>query len=197
MVGVYIACRVNGRRFTVEQTTVSELLGPLETWWDDYARSMRRRNMSARTAHLYRRAYLRFWVRRQDFLTLRGKTGLRVVPIFAATGEPWRGTCAPAPTTRPPSAPTPCGWAARGRSGDSGISQLLARRCKLAGLPRINPHRFRHTFAHQFRAQGGDPVDLMYLSGWKTLAMTERYGAATAAERARNAHRRMGLGDRL
>jgi site-specific recombinase XerD len=51
----------NSRRFTLEQTRVSELLEPLETWWDDYARSMRRRNMSARTAHLYRRAYLRFW----------------------------------------------------------------------------------------------------------------------------------------
>lgn len=31
------------------------------TWWDDYARSMRRRNMSEGTARLYHRAYLRFW----------------------------------------------------------------------------------------------------------------------------------------
>lgn len=33
----------------------------VEVWWDDYARSLRRRNLSERTAHLYRRAYLRFW----------------------------------------------------------------------------------------------------------------------------------------
>ncbi len=29
-----------------------------------------------------------------------------------------------------------------------GISQMLARRCDEAGLERIHPHQFRHTFAH-------------------------------------------------
>jgi hypothetical protein len=37
----------------------------------------------------------------------------------------------------------------------------------------------------------------VYLAGSKSLAMTERYGKSAAAERAREAHRRIGLGDRL
>lgn len=296
----------------------------VETWWDDYARSIQRRNMSERTSHLYRRAYLRFWRwaldddneadiepdpavvtrdhinswvdmlrdevspqtvaiywrtlrpfftwfeseaehpnpfdgadvpgepdmppsviqldditallgackgkgfadrrdnaiirvlydtgcrlgeltgihlpdwdRRQDFLTLRGKTGMRVVPVSASTGEAL-ARYVRARSNHPDAGKTEALWLGRkGPLRDSGVNQLLARRCREAGLPRINPHRFRHTFSHQFRLQGGDPVDLMYLAGWSSLAMTERYGRSAAAERAREAHRRLGLGDRL
>jgi site-specific recombinase XerD len=292
----------------------------VETWWDDYARSLRRRNLSDRTAHLYRRAYLRFWRwapdvgvapdpaavttatinawvdmlrdevapqtvaiywrtlrpffawwaketdatnpfdgadvpgepqnppdvvalddvrallatcsgkdfasrrdnaiirtlfdtgcrrgelinltvadwdRRQDFLTLRGKTGMRVVAISPSTGEAMARYLR-ARSSHPAATKSDALWlGGKGPLRDSGVSQLLARRCRQAGLPRLHPHQFRHTFSHQFRAQGGDPVDLMYLAGWKSLAMTERYGRSAAAERAREAHRRLGLGDRL
>ncbi len=76
-----------------------------------------------------------------------------------------------------------------GPLSDSGIAQLLARRCREAGLPRIHAHQFRHTFAHEWRVDGGDPNDLMRLAGWKSPQMLARYGASAADSRARAAYR--------
>jgi integrase len=74
---------------------------------------------------------------------------------------------------------------------------MLRRRCDDAGIEHINPHRFRHTWAHEFRAQGGSEGDLMYLAGWSSTAMAHRYGSSAAAERAQQAARALSLGDRL
>jgi integrase len=74
---------------------------------------------------------------------------------------------------------------------------MLNRRCDEAGVDRINPHRFRHTWAHTFRAEGGSEGDLMYLAGWTSTAMAHRYGRSAANERAQDAARAINLGDRL
>jgi integrase len=76
-----------------------------------------------------------------------------------------------------------------GPLGDSGIAQLLARRCREAGLPRIHAHQFRHTFAHEWRLAGGDPNDLMRLAGWRSPQMLARYGASAADSRARASYK--------
>lgn len=70
----------------------------------------------------------------------------------------------------------------------SGLSQVLARRCKEAGLGRLHLHQLRHSFSHEFLAAGGSESNLMRLAGWKSPLMLRRYGASLADQRARAAY---------
>jgi site-specific recombinase XerD len=85
----------------------------------------------------------------------------------------------------------------KGAMTDSGIAQMLRRRCKDAGIAPIHPHQLRHTAAHSWLTAGGNEGDAMRLFGWKSRQMVNRYGASAADERARDAFKRISPADRL
>jgi site-specific recombinase XerD len=88
-----------------------------------------------------------------------------------------------------PHAESPALWLGkRERLTDNGIRQMVRRRQEQAGIRRIHPHVFRHTFAHNYLKGGGSEGDLVRITGWKDRQMLDRYGASVASERAREAH---------
>lgn len=85
----------------------------------------------------------------------------------------------------------------RGPISADGVRWRLELLGAKVGIEGLHPHAFRHTFAHRWLADGGQERDLMHLAGWRSDAMLAVYARSTAIERAHDAHRRMGLGDKL
>lgn len=85
----------------------------------------------------------------------------------------------------------------RGAMTTDGVRERLKTLSATANVPELHPHRFRHTFAHDFLVNGGQERDLKRLAGWRSDVMLERYGASAADERARAAAQRMSRGDRV
>jgi site-specific recombinase XerD len=86
----------------------------------------------------------------------------------------------------------PALWLGRkGKMTTAGLRQLLERRCADAGIDPINPHQFRHTFAHRAKVAGMTDENLMAVAGWRSSQMLGRYGRAATEERAQAAHRQM------
>jgi integrase/recombinase XerD len=66
----------------------------------------------------------------------------------------------------------------------SGIAQMIERRGLEAGIE-VYPHKFRHTFSHNWLDNGGAEGDLMELNGWSSPQMLARYGRSARSARAR------------
>ncbi len=79
----------------------------------------------------------------------------------------------------------------------SGVFWIVRTRGEQAGVANAHPHRFRRTFAHDYLDGGGDVDGLMAIAGWKSYRMPQVYAGDLAAERARQAHRKLSPRDRL
>ncbi len=85
----------------------------------------------------------------------------------------------------------------RGALTPDGARERMKVRGAMAGIEDLHPHRFRHTFAHDFLMAGGQERDLKRLAGWSSDVMLERYGASAADARAKSAAQRLRRGDRV
>jgi integrase/recombinase XerC len=79
----------------------------------------------------------------------------------------------------------------------SGVFQVIVDRGASVGLSGLHPHQLRHSFAASWLAAGGTEGDLMRLAGRKSRTMYDQYAKGTHEQRARAAHARLGLGDRI
>lgn len=77
----------------------------------------------------------------------------------------------------------------------NGIKIRLKRLGQAAGVADVHAHRWRHSFAHEWKRAGGDTGDLMLVLGWTSEDMPRHYGASAAAERALETHQRLGIGE--
>jgi integrase len=74
---------------------------------------------------------------------------------------------------------------------------IFQRLGKQASLPKVHPHRFRHTFATWAIEQQAREIDIQVLLGHSTPAMLRRYTATYDAEKAAQAHALFSPADRL
>ena len=79
----------------------------------------------------------------------------------------------------------------------NGLKQMLRRRGRDAGLPRVHAHRFRHTFATWAIEQDARELDVQYLLGHSCPDMVRRYTSTYNCEQAARRHQRFSPADRL
>jgi len=71
------------------------------------------------------------------------------------------------------------------------LRKLVSRLGERAGVKKVHPHRFRHTFAINYLRNGGGEFTLCALLGHTDLEMTRRYARIAQVDTA-NGHRKAG-----
>lgn len=61
-------------------------------------------------------------------------------------------------------------------------------------MAKVHAHRFRHSFAHDWKAHQGSNEGLMGIGGWSSSKMAEHYGKIARANRALAEQQRLMLG---
>jgi integrase len=77
------------------------------------------------------------------------------------------------------------------------VRVMLVRLGEKAGVRKVFPHRFRHTFATWAIEHEAREIDVQYLLGHSTPAMVRRYSATYNSEKAAQAHVRWSPGSIL
>lgn len=113
----------------------------------------------------------------EDFLKVKGKGNKeRLVPICTNTKKAiirYLNTWRPEPAT---SQYCQLILTDKGQSlTPEALLQVVKRLGKKAGVPRLHPHLFRHTFAVKYLMNGGDVMTLKSILGHTTLAVTQVY----------------------
>ena len=75
-----------------------------------------------------------------------------------------------------------------GIANASALNLLLRRIGEQAGVEKVHPHRFRHTFATWAIESGAREIDVQMLLGHSDLTMTHRYARTYTSEQAVRAH---------
>jgi integrase len=70
----------------------------------------------------------------------------------------------------------------------NGLKQLLRRLGRATGMPKVHPHRFRHTFATWAIEADARELDVQYLLGHSSPDMVRRYAASYNCEQAARRH---------
>lgn len=80
------------------------------------------------------------------------------------------------------------------------FKDILLRLKEVSTLPadaQVNPHKFRHTWATQFMANGGDIYDLSRLMGHSSVAITEGYLKSLSAKAIRTRKKHLSVLDNM
>lgn len=82
-------------------------------------------------------------------------------------------------------------------AGPHTLDVLLCRLGLRAGVTKVHPHRFRHTFATWAIESGAREIDVQMLLGHSDLTMTQRYARTYTSEQAVRAHSSLSPVNRL
>ncbi len=75
-----------------------------------------------------------------------------------------------------------------GQLAHESLKDILLRLKAASGLPadvQVNPHKFTHSFAARFMAQGCDVYDLSKMLGYSSVTVTENYLKGLGASQVR------------